>query len=67
VAPGMPKLEAIARFSFALRLSSLSAAGKFQSRFPHTFSEPSDCNLRGLDAQRGECVSRSVYAPVTAV
>jgi hypothetical protein len=34
MAPGMPKLEAIAKFSFALRLSSLSAAGKFQSRFP---------------------------------
>lgn len=34
MAPGMPKLEAIARFSFALRLSSLSAAGNFQSRLP---------------------------------
>ena len=34
MAPSMPELEAIARFSFALRLSSLSAAGKFQSRFP---------------------------------
>jgi hypothetical protein len=34
VAQGMPKQGAIARFSFALRLSSLSAAGNFQSRFP---------------------------------